>query len=136
MHLVLMGVFKRLLRIWIGKWNSKWKRHQLNNNAIAEIDRRLARIRFSYPSEFHRIPLSIKHANLWKAVELRSLLLYTGPVVFRGILSKRRYKHFLRLHLAIRMLVSKEPLITGTYYLILMQRSFFYPLYFNKYSSK
>jgi len=115
MHLVLLGVFKRLLKIWTGKWNSKWKKHALQQNIIQEIDRRLASLRFSYPNEFHRIPVSLKHIGAWKAVELRSLLLYTGPVVFKGLLSKRRYKHFLRLHLAIRMLVSPVPVITGNF---------------------
>lgn len=106
MHLVLLGVFKRLIQIWTGTWNKKWRSNKLGQRERTEIDRRLRYIRFSYPTEFHRIPLALNGGNL-KATELRSILLYTGPAVFKGILSREQYDHFLYLHIGIRILASE-----------------------------
>lgn len=36
-------------------------------------------------------------------------MLYTGPIVTYGLLNKQLYTHFLFLHAAIRVLVSKSP---------------------------
>lgn len=46
----------------------------------------------------------LRDANRWKASELRQCLLYIGIVVFRNILSKEVYNHFLLLSVAIRIL--------------------------------
>ena len=107
LHLVLLGVFKRLINIWTGSWNKKWKTHALSQRQLQEIEARLMELRLSYPKEFHRIPTAITKGGL-KGVEYRSLLLYTGPVVFKGILSKEKYQHFLYLHMGIRILASQS----------------------------
>lgn len=106
MHLILLGVFKRLILIWTGQWHKKKLRHKLGMRERARIDRRLRYIRKSYPRDFHRIPTSIENIKNWKAVELRSFLLYTGPANLKGILPPEKYGHFLYLHIAIRILVS------------------------------
>lgn len=111
MHLVLLGVFKRLLQIWTGSWNKKWRTHKLGNHHLEAINRRMRLIRFSYPKEFHRIPTSLKNVGGLKAVELRSILLYSGPVLFKGILSKEKYEHFLYLHIGIRLLSSETEVL-------------------------
>ena len=77
MHVVFLGVFKRLIQIWYGTLHKKRRAHKLTPRQLKEIDARMQKIRFSYPKEFHRIPVGLKGGNL-KAVELRSLLLYTG----------------------------------------------------------
>ena len=105
-HLVLLGVFRRMIDIWTGTWNKKWKTHALSQRQLQEINARLMNLRLSYPNEFHRIPLSITKGSL-KAVEYRSLLLYTGPAIFKGILSKEKYDHFMYLHIGIRILASE-----------------------------
>ena len=106
MHLVLLGVFKRLILIWTGNWHKKKLKHKLGIRERAKIDQRLRNIRKTYPQEFHRIPISIEHIKKWKAVELRSFLLYSGPAILKGNLSPEKYEHFLYLHFAIRILVS------------------------------
>ena len=45
---------------------------------------------------------------MWKAVEFRQFLLYTGPLVLSGVLSKRRFCHFLLLSVAIRLLLDNS----------------------------
>jgi hypothetical protein len=106
MHLVLLGVFKRLLMIWTGDWSKKHFQHRLGIREKFQLEKRLRRIRLSYPEEFHRITTTLKYPRQLKANELRTILLYTGPVVFKGILSRAKYIHFLYLHLAIRILCS------------------------------
>jgi hypothetical protein len=113
MHLVLLGVFKRLILIWTGKWHKQKLKHKLGIRERQNIDEKLVQIRKSYPKEFHRKPTKIDHIKQWKAVELRSFLLYSGPVVLKGNLSKEKYEHFLYLHFAIRILAS--PLLCKKY---------------------
>ena len=48
------------------------------------LDRRLRKMRTSYPVEFHRIFQSFNDLDDIKAVELRALLLYLGPYLFKG----------------------------------------------------
>ena len=56
------------------------------------------------PSEFVRQPRSLNELDRWKATELRSFLLYTGPIALKGVLSSSYYKHFLSLSLSIKIL--------------------------------
>lgn len=55
----------------------------------------------------------MRDANRWEATELRKCLLYTGVVIFREILSKEVYEHFLELSFAIRILLASN--INETY---------------------
>ena len=110
MHLVLLGVFKRLIKIWCGTWNERIQTHTLSKAKLKKIDDRLKLIRSTYPGEFHRIPTGLNGGSL-KATELRSILLYTGPVIFEGVLTPEQYQHFLYLHLGIRILVSEKKVI-------------------------
>lgn len=71
----------------------------------------MRRIRKSYPSEFHRYPTKLKPVGNWKATELRSLLLYTGPVILKGAISDQRFQHFMYLHIGIRLLASPVELL-------------------------
>lgn len=60
------------------------------------------------PSEFNRQPRSLSEISYWKATEFRKLLLYTGPVVFKSVLSKAYYQHFLALNVGISILLNKS----------------------------
>ena len=44
----------------------------------------------------------------WKATKYRQLLLYTGKLVRKGILSENMYTHFLVLRVAVCILVSPK----------------------------
>lgn len=65
--------------------------------------------------EFCRLPRSVEDIEHWKATEFRQFLLYTGPVVMKGKLSKIQYKHFLCLHVAIRILCSVKCISLNRY---------------------
>lgn len=104
MHLVCLGVMKRLLQFWV----KGYKNTRCSDANLVEIDRRLNLCRKSIPNEFARKPRSVLDVDRWKATEFRQLLLYTGPVVLKNCISSDFYKHFLSLSIAIRILVDEK----------------------------
>lgn len=107
MHLVCLGVMKKLLTAWVyGKYS---KTSKLSGRLISVICERLHVLRQYCPSDFARHPRSLDICSKYKATEFRQFLLYTGPVVIYGLLGEHLYKHFLLLHSAIRVLISKSP---------------------------
>ena len=60
----------------------------------------------SIPREFSRKTRSLAKFLLWKATEFRTFLLYTGPVVLKNKLSRQKYYHVLKLHVAMRLLLN------------------------------
>ena len=101
MHLVLLGVVKRILQFLKKGPNGC----RLSNQLISQISDRLISHNGRMPSEFNRQPRSLDDLCYWKATEFRQFLLYHGPVVLKGIVSSEVYQHFLALHLVISMLL-------------------------------
>lgn len=101
MHLVCLGVVRKLISIWykgpLPFRLSGSARQSLNTNLLACA-------KYS-PSEFQRKPRALTDIDRWKATEFRSFLLYTGPVVLKDMLRKDYFNHFLCLHVAIRILL-------------------------------
>lgn len=56
------------------------------------------------PSDFCRRPRSMDLASYFKATEVRTILLYLGPVIFQDVLDTRAMKHYNELSCAIRLL--------------------------------
>jgi len=107
MHLVCLGVVKKLLNAWItGKYGKKTK---LSGRNVELASKRLQLLSCYCPRDFARKPRSLSDFSEYKATEGRQFILYTGPVVMHGILEKQAYIHFLFLHSAIRTLCSKSP---------------------------
>lgn len=104
MHLVFLGVTKKLLCCW----KSGPLPHRLGRLDIAEISERLLACRQFIPKEFNRKPRSLLELDFWKATEFRTFLLYLGPLVLKGILEKEKYYHFLKLSVAVRILLSEN----------------------------
>ena len=67
------------------------------------------------PSEFARQPRSLVELDRWKATEFRQFLLYTGPVVLRGILPDNLYQHFLSLSIAISIMLDMNTAKRSSY---------------------
>lgn len=104
MHLICLGVVKRLIGVWSGKGPKKCK---LRFYDIDIISKKLASIKNHIPCEFARRPRSLTMYKYWKATEFRLFLLYLGPVVLRDVLPAKFYEHFLILHCAIYILASE-----------------------------
>ncbi|XP_071576883.1 uncharacterized protein [Temnothorax nylanderi] len=107
MHLVCLGVMKKLLSAWVHGKYSKFSKLSARN--ISVISERLNTLKEYCPSDFARRPRSLEACSKYKATEFRQFLLYTGLAVTYVILDERLYKHFLFLHAAIKVLVSKSP---------------------------
>ncbi|XP_053980624.1 uncharacterized protein LOC128877384 [Hylaeus volcanicus] len=104
MHLVLLGVMKKLLQFWInGKRNVRMVATQITLASTSLLSMSLF-----LPKEFARKPRKLDEVDRFKATELRQLLLYTGPIIFLKKLSRDKYVHFLSLSIAIRILCNKE----------------------------
>lgn len=102
MHLVCLGIMRKLLYLWV----SGPLETRLSAKLVREISAYLVSISKTFPSEFSRKPRSLKDLNKFKATEFRQFLLYTGPCALKGILDKEKFRHFLYLHCAMKLLLS------------------------------
>lgn len=102
MHLICLGVTRRLIHQWVQGSRSC----RLSQNTVSAVSERLCVFQCSTPREFSRKPRTLLDYKLWKATELRLFLIYTGPVVLKGLLSPEMYSNFLDLSVAARILLS------------------------------
>ena len=103
-HLVCLGVVRRLVSLWMkGDLECRLPSHKINN-----ISSNLLSLRNTMPRELSRKPRTMSEFRHWKATELRQFLLYTGPVVLCDILPKQTYQNFVTLSVAINCLVSPD----------------------------
>jgi len=102
MHLVTLGVMKKLILLWMkGPLNVR-----LPSSKIKQISNLLLSFRSKFPCEFSRKPRAIEEVLRWKATEFRSFLLYIGPLVLKSIVSKDCFKNFMALNIAMIILLS------------------------------
>ena len=101
MHLICLGVVRRMLHYW----KSGDRSVKLGSLQLLQISERLVALRDYIPSEFARRPRTLLEMDRWKATEYRQFLLYTGPVVLKSVLSHELYEHFLCLSTAVNILL-------------------------------
>jgi hypothetical protein len=113
MHVVCLGVVKRLLNTWlIGPLPSR-----LPSRLVEQLSSRLLSLRGHLPCEFARQPRTLGELGRWKATELRQFLLYSGVLVLDGILNEinsKMYPNFLLLHTGIQILCRPSILSSST----------------------
>ncbi|CAN8027011.1 unnamed protein product [Ixodes persulcatus] len=80
MHLVCLGVMRRLLQAWLRG------RGCLSTAQKQKLTERLELCGKSFPPYFQRKPRGVDVVERWKATEFRSFLLYVGPIVLKGLL--------------------------------------------------
>jgi len=98
MHLILLGVTRKLLRLCTA---SKFSSFKLSPRIIKKISKKLVRVGKSLPVEFVRKQRPLMELDRWKATELRTFLLYTGIIVLPKYLPENHYKLFLCLFYSI-----------------------------------
>jgi len=101
MHAIDLGVHKKILqRIWMNKTKvmklTEQNKFSLDSNHIA--------MRCHIPKEFCRKPRTLRDLPRYKASESRQIILYTGIVLFKNILHRDLYEHYLLLHGAYRLI--------------------------------
>jgi hypothetical protein len=104
MHLVCLGVVRRLLLCWIKGALSI----RLSATSVQKVSDQLVRLSSFVPKEFVRKPRSLNEVMRWKATEFRTFLLYTGPIVLRGVLRGDLYDNFMYLSVALTILLSPK----------------------------
>ena len=104
MHLVCLGVVKRLLQFF----KDGPRLCRLSHGQLSRISQRLQTYRGKMPSEFARQPRGLDQLSRFKATEFRSFIAYYGCVVLSDILTEPAYKHFLSLVCAIRVLLDEN----------------------------
>lgn len=108
MHLVCLGIVKKLISLWLGIFKKAPLQVRLLSRDVNIISDHLLYNKSSIPCDFSRKPRGLNEVARWKATEFRLFLLYTGPVVLKGILSNDCFLHFICLHVAFRILLSSN----------------------------
>ncbi|XP_022180891.1 uncharacterized protein LOC111041045 [Myzus persicae] len=102
MHLVCLGVVKKLLMLWMkGPLSVRlpsWKINQLSELIV--------NLKPAFVCEFSRKPRTLIEVARWKATEFRSFLLYIGPIVLDKVLSDHCFKNFKALSVAMTILLT------------------------------
>lgn len=101
MHLVCLGVVRKLIHLWMRGKPGPFKLHKKQIDTLSESHVALSK---DFPKEFNRKPRSLWEIDRWKATELRTFLLYTGPVVLKNVIKSEQYNLFICLSVAIRIL--------------------------------
>ncbi|XP_029670053.1 uncharacterized protein LOC115239595, partial [Formica exsecta] len=112
MHLICLGVMKKMLNLWV-------KGHQMSRlraAQIQELSRDIIELREYIPIEFARRPRGINELDRWKATEYRIFLLYLGPIILDKYLNADYFQHFCVLHTAIRILCHPEDCFRNNLY--------------------
>ena len=104
MHLICLGVVRRLVWLWL--CSPLELNRRLSARQVAEISDNLVILKPFIPKEFARKPRPLSEWQRWKATEFRQLLLYTGPVVFASKLPDVVYHNFLLLSVGIYLLLN------------------------------
>ena len=104
MHLVYLGVVKKLLGLWIkGRVATNCR---IGNNGVRTISEVLVSFHSYIPREFPRKCRSLSEVDRWKATEFRQFILYSGVVALKKNIPDAFYKHFLHLFVGIFCLCS------------------------------
>lgn len=82
--------------------------HNLSRASIDRVTTRIAKLKRAIQTEFAHKPRSLKEVDSWKATEFRLFLLYTSRTLLKGILPSDKYKNFMDLSVAIKILLSPE----------------------------
>ena len=102
MYIVCLSVVRRMLYYFKGHFKNVLN-SRLSQSSLNEITSCLLSFKGKLASEFARQPRSLNELDRLKATELKSFLLYTGPIALKGLLSSSYYKLFLSLSLSIRI---------------------------------
>lgn len=99
MHLVLLGIMRKLMNAFLHKVPYK-----VSNSQKKQMDSNIALLKKYIPSDFNRKPRSLAEFERYKATEFRQILFYTGIIIFKDIIKKEMYQNFLILMYIMRIL--------------------------------
>lgn len=107
MHLVLLGVVRKLVYLWLeGELRKTKKDYRIVPKTVTVISTRLLTFIETCPKEFSRKPRPLRNFKMYKATEWRTWLLYTGMVALKSLVKPAIYTNFLILVCAMRIYLS------------------------------
>lgn len=107
MHLILLGVVKKLILFFVKTSRTNFKT-KFSANDILNVSEKLLACGKTIPKEINRSVRSLDVLSFWKATEFRTFLLKTGPFVLKDKLPVDAFNHFLALHCAITICSSNS----------------------------
>lgn len=110
MHLVCLGITKRLLQFWVE--GNKYQ--NLGGSVIKAINAALANLQEYIPCDFVRCCDDLEFVSAWKATQFRQFLLYQGILALKNNVPKEIYKMFIHLSFGIRILCSNKTHLYST----------------------
>lgn len=116
MHLLYLGIMKWILQQLIGANKRVNRKCKLSRRNIRHLNLKLKLLGRFVPKEFQRKKFDFDEFSHWKATQFRFFLLYCGVLVFRKMLPKQMYQHFLLLVVACRILCNPELCVEYTNY--------------------
>jgi len=114
MHLVCIGIMKKLIQLWMNKGPLNVR---IPSSVVKIMSDQLVSFKKNVPFDFSRKPRSLNELPRFKATELRQILLYTGQVIFKDNINSNCYMHFMALNLAMTILLS-DNMKKSTYILL------------------
>ena len=112
MHLLCLGVMKKLLLLWIdnmGKSKAALKKIAAFNTFYSSFAK-------STVAEFSRRPRTLEELARWKATEFRLFLLYLSPMVLPYLLTETQIIRFNALNCAVRILCDPREFLRNNKY--------------------
>lgn len=103
MHVCCLGVTRKLLNFWT---RGRSLATRLSTQSINEISTKLMMLSAHTPVEFNRKPRPLTEMDRWKASELRSFMLYTGPIVLRDSIPSELYDNFMLFSVGMCLLLT------------------------------
>lgn len=110
MHSVCLGIMRKLLHYYCSPSKGLRLPCKLSTNQLNILSLNITSFSTYLPVEFHRKLRPISDLEHYKASELRTLLLYAGPVIFKECLQTDYYKHFILIHYITYSLCSSRHL--------------------------
>jgi len=106
MHLCCLGIMKKIISCLLKGSRSLGTcgSVRLSRDQILSINSRMKIVAKWLSSDFARVPVDLYNFNTFKATEFRQILFYTGPFIFKNVLSTPVYNNFLFLNIAMRIL--------------------------------
>lgn len=107
MHCLLLGGMKHFLCNKVYGWIYGRPPYKLRARDVNKISEHLLKLKKHIPCEFSRKTRPITECKRYKATEFRLLLLYTGPIILKDVISSKMYNNFIVLSLASSILISQ-----------------------------
>lgn len=101
-HLSCLSIMNKILRlIFNGSCSGFCGPIRLSEDQIICIKRMMKIISKWLNADFIQVPTDLNNFNTFKATELRQILMYTGPFLFKNIVTTPVYNIFIILNIAI-----------------------------------